>query len=176
MSVVGSLIATIATRIGAELVGKAVSGRFGEAGGQLAESVITTVAERLGVDIDEVPAQPEAEIEAAVKETETMMPEMIALWSQGLDGQFALLRQETAAGFWHSAWRWGWMYLLALFWSCYILVFPVLDVLGFAIERIDVAILLTLTTWFISLYMGGHTVKALGESAINAVRSWRGRV
>lgn len=175
MSVVGSLIATIATRIGAELVGKAVGGRFGEAGGRLAEQAIETVAEKLGVSPDQVPAQPEAKVEEAVLATEALMPELIELWSQGLDGQFALLQAETSAGFWQSAWRWGWMYLLAVFWIFHILIAPIAATAGFAIERIDVSVLLTLTTWFISLYMGGHTVKALGESAINAVRTWKGR-
>ncbi|MEO9612618.1 MAG: hypothetical protein ABJG86_09805 [Nitratireductor sp.] len=175
MSVIGSLIATIAAKVGAELVGKAVGGRFGEAGGRLAEQAIETVAEKLGVPVDQVPDQPETRIEEAVLETEALMPELIELWSQGLDGQFALLQAETSAGFWQSAWRWGWMYLLAVFWIFHILIFPIAATAGLVVERINVAVLLTLTTWFISLYMGGHTVKALGESAINAVRTWKAR-
>lgn len=176
MSAIGAIIAGVATKVGAKLVGKAVSGAFGQAGGELAESVIGTIAGRLGVPVEDIPAQPEDKLTQAVRETERMdMPELIALWGKGLDGQFALLQAETAEGFWPSAWRWGWMYLLGLFWVCYILVFPALAAFGLEVERIDAAILLTLTTWFISLYMGGHTVKALGESAINAVKSWKTR-
>lgn len=170
MTAVGSVIAGIAAKAGARLVGKAVSGAFGQAGGELAESVIGTIAGRLGVPVEDIPSQPEDRLTQAVRETErTDMPELMALWGKGLEGQFALLQAETAEGFWPSAWRWGWMYLLGLFWVHTILLAPVLRANGIDIEGVDVAVLLTLTTWFISLYMGGHTVKALGESAINAV-------
>lgn len=172
---IGSVIAGAAAKIGAKMVGKAVSGVLGERGGQLAEAVITSVAEKLGVEPERIPEVPQRELETAIYRTETEMPEMIALWSKGLDHQFALLQAETREGTLQSAWRWGWMYLLGLIWTCYLLVFPVLAVLGIEIERIDLAVLLTLTTWFISLYMGGHTVKSLGDSAINAVRTWKGK-
>ena len=103
-----------------------------------------------------------------------MAPELIQLWQAGLAGQFALLQAEQREAWYQSAWRWGWMYLLAVFWIWRIMIVPVLNH-GAAtpIEAIDLAVLLTLTTWFISLYMGGHTIKALGESAINAVRNWK---
>ena len=66
------------------------------------------------------------------------------------------------------------MYLLGLFWIFYLLIFPIVEAsTGMPIQRVDIAILMTLTTWFISLYMGGHTIKSLGESAINAVRTWK---
>lgn len=178
MSAIGAILVGVAAKVGAELVGKALGDRFGPAGGKLTEVVIGEIATRVGVHPAELPemagSDPKA-VEAAVKDVETTMPELIELWAKGLDGQFALLQAEQAEGFIQSAWRWGWMYLLAVFWTCYVLVFPVLAAFDVAIERVDAAILLTLTTWFISLYMGGHTVKALGESAIDAVKSWRGR-
>ena len=68
------------------------------------------------------------------------------------------------------------MYLLAVFWTFYLLIFPIVETLtGIPIQRIDIAVLMTLTTWFISLYMGGHTIKSLGQSAIDAVKTWRGK-
>ncbi len=92
----------------------------------------------------------------------------------GLAGQFALLQAEQAEGFWQSAWRWGWMYLLAFFWTCAFLLFPIVRLFGFDLDPIDTATLGTLTGWFISLYMGGHTVKELGKQAVEAVKTWRG--
>jgi hypothetical protein len=177
---VGSIIAGIAAKVGAELVGRAVGDRFGRSGGQLAETVIDTVAGKLGVPREAIgEAEPEA-IERAVRATEREMPMMLELWSKGLDHQFQLLQAETAEGFWQSAWRWGWMYLLALLWIWRMVVGPYVNAWlaarGAVVpELVDYAILLTLTTWFISLYMGGHTVKALGESAISAVKSWKSR-
>lgn len=175
MSLIGGVIAGIASKVGAELVGKVLGDRFGPAGGQLAETVVKEVAKRVGVPVEQLPEANEKELEDAVRNVETTMPEIIALWAKGLDGQFALLQAETEQGFWQSAWRWGWMYLLAFFWIWRIVVGPAMNAWGWPIELVDHAILLTLTTWFISLYMGGHTVKALGSSAIEAVKSMRGR-
>ena len=166
-------VATAAARVGAKVVGQIVGGFFGDKGGALAESVIGEIAQSLGVAPDDIPAAAPGDLDKAVAEVEQMSPELIAMWAKGLDGQFALLQAEQKEGPWQSGWRWGWMYLLALFWTCYVLVFPVMAAAGVTVEKIDAAILLTLTTWFISLYMGGHTVKALGESAIAAVKSWR---
>lgn len=168
---IGGILAGIAKKVGAELVGKAIGGNLGEG---LAGAVVDTIAGKLGVDTSAIPGVPEKDLAEAVKSTEAQMPELIELWAKGVDHQFALLQAEQKEGFWQSAWRWGWMYLLALFWVCYLLVFPLVSAFaGIAVERVDVAILLTLTTWFISLYMGGHTVKSLGESAIAAVRASR---
>lgn len=178
MSLVGGILAGLAAKVGAELVGKVLGDRFGPMGGQLAETVVREIAERAGVSPAELPemaGKNPAVVEDAIRDVEQFMPDLIALWSKGLDGQFALLKAEQREGFWQSAWRWGWMYLLAVFWSCYVLIFPVFAAFGFEVERVDVAVLLTLTTWFISLYMGGHTVKALGSAAIDAVRNMRGR-
>lgn len=175
MSLIGSFIASIATKIGAELVGNALGDKFGPLGGQLAEAVIGEVAGRLGVPPADIPNQPSVQIEAAVEDVELHMPELIALWSRGLDGQFALLQAEQAEGGWTSNWRPGWMYLLALFWFVRFLVVPFLDSTGETnlADAMPAEIMLTLTGWFIALYMGGHTVKALGTNAIDAVKVWR---
>jgi hypothetical protein len=180
MSAIGSILAGVAAKVGAQMVGKVLGDRFGPAGGQLAETVVEAVAERLGVEPAAVPEQPAAEVEAAVIEVEAQMPEMIALWAKGLDGQFALLQTETREGFWQSAWRWGWMYLLALFWVWRMMVAPYVQAWlaargAILPELVEYAVLLTLTSWFIALYMGGHTVKALGQQAIEAVRAWKVR-
>jgi len=175
MTAIASVLLGIAAKAGADLIGKVLGDRFGPAGGQLAETVIGEIAERVGLPPADLPQAEPQVLEKAVKDVEAAMPELIALWAKGIDGQFQLLEAETREGFWQSAWRWGWMYLLAVFWSCYILLFPVLSAIGFEVERVDVAVLLTLTTWFISLYMGGHTVKALGSTVIDAVKHMRGR-
>jgi hypothetical protein len=55
------------------------------------------------------------------------MPELIALYAAGLEGQFALLQAETREGFWQSFWRYGWMYLLAIFWIWRIIIGPIVN-------------------------------------------------
>lgn len=178
MSAIGAILVGIASKVGATLVKtvleEKIGGAIGKAGGSLAETVIGTIAEKAGVPVEQLPGLSEKQLESAVRGVEPMVPEMIALWQAGLQGQFALLMAEQKEAWYQSAWRWGWMYLLAVYWTFYMLVFPIVEAMtGVDVQRVDIAILLTLTTWFISLYMGGHTVKALGDSAINAVRSWK---
>lgn len=170
-----TILITAATKVGAPIVKSILQNQVGGKLGQIGGAVIDAIAGNAGVTPADLPKLTPKELEVAIKATEAQAPEMIALWAQGLSGQFDLLKAEQAEAWYQSAWRWGWMYLLGLFWTCYVLAFPVAEAIGLPVERIDPAILLTLTTWFISLYMGGHTVKALGDSAIAAVNSWRGK-
>jgi len=174
MGALAGILAGIAAEIGAPLVRDILTKRIGATGGALAETVIRKVAEKAGAQPEALETLPPDKLSEAIMDVETEAPEMLALYQVGLEGQFALLQAEAKEGFWQSAWRWGWMYLLGLFWTCLVLVFPLIKALtGVAIDSVDIAIVMTLTTWFISLYMGGHTVKALGESAIEAVKNWR---
>ena len=174
MSVVGSVLAGIAAKVGAPLVKQILERKLGPVGGELAGNVIDMVAEKVGVSVDTLPDQSPDILGAAIQEVEHEAPEMLELWSQGLTGQFALLEAETKQGGWVSAWRWGWMYLLGFFWIWRIVLLPIVNAaFGSNIETIDFAVLLTLTAWFISLYMGGHTVKELGKNAIDAVKTWK---
>lgn len=174
MSVVGSVLTGIAAKVGAPLVKQILERKLGPVGGELAGNVIDMVAEKVGVSVDTLPDQSPDILGAAIQEIEREAPEMLELWSQGLTGQFALLKAEAKQGGWVSAWRWGWMYLLGFFWIWRIVLLPIVNAaFGSNIETIDFAVLLTLTAWFISLYMGGHTVKELGKNAIDAVKTWK---
>ncbi len=170
-----AVILGMAAEVGAPIVKSIIEKKIGGTAGDLAGTVIDAVAEKAGVPVEKLATAPVEKIEAAVREVEAEAPEMIAVWEQGLAGQFALLQAETAEGFWQSAWRWLWMYLLAFFWLCAFLLFPVSKSLGFAIDAIELPALTTLTSWFIALYMGGHTVKSLGSQAIEAVKTWRAK-
>ncbi len=173
MTPILAIIVAAAAKAGAPLVKAIVEKHAGPLAGTLAGSVIDQVATRVGVPAEELAQADPDVVEWAVRSVEAVTPEMIALWQSGLSGQFALLQAEQKEGFWQSAWRWGWMYLLAFLWICAFLLFPLLRAFGFFIEPIDPAQLLTLTGWFISLYMGGHTVKELGKQAVDAVKTWR---
>ena len=168
-----SILIATATKVGAPIIKGVLEKHVGGLAGTLAGTVVDQVAERLGVEPEALPTVDEKELDNAVRDVDFAMPEVIALYQQGLQGQFALLQAEQAEGFWQSAWRWGWMYLLAFLWICAFLLFPVLRVFGIHIEPIDSATLMTLTGWFISLYMGGHTLKEFGKQAVEAVKTWK---
>ena len=183
MSVIATAVVAAATKVGANIIREVVARHAGpgagEIAGTLAGTVFDTVADKLGVEPIALPQVAEARPEAfqdAIRETEAQMPELIALWQAGVNGQFALLQAETKEGFWQSFWRYGWMYLLAVFWIWRIIVLPVVNrMLGTPpIEAVEFAVLLTLTSWFMALYMGGHTIKELGKNALDAVRGLKG--
>lgn len=169
-----AVVLAAATKVGAPIVKSIVEKHAGPLAGSLAGSMVDQIAERVGVEPEKLPEADPKEIENAVRNVEYAGPEVIAMWQAGLQGQFTLLQSEQAEGFWQSAWRWGWMYFLGLLWGCAFLLFPVLKVFGIIIDPIDSATLMTLTGWFISLYMGGHTIKEIGKQALDAVKTWRG--
>jgi hypothetical protein len=174
MGGLATILIGIAAEVGAPLIKSVLEKRIGPIGGELADTVIKTVAEKAGVEPIELEALKPAELKDAVLATEADMPELIELYTRGLEGQFALLQTETREGFWQSFWRYGWMYLLAIFWIWRIIIAPIVNQRlgsggGVVIEMVDLATLMTLTSWFMALYMGGHTVKDLGRNVIDAV-------
>ncbi len=169
-----AVILGAAAKVGAPVVKAIVEKHAGPLAGTLAGTVVEHVAERVGVEPEKLPQADPKEVENAIRDVEFAAPEVIALWQAGLQGQFELLQADNAEGWWASAWRWGWMYLLAFLWSCAFLFFPIAKALGVVLDPIDSATLMTLTGWFISLYMGGHTIKEIGKQAVDAVKTWRG--
>ena len=153
MSAVGTLIAGVATRVGAKLVGQAVGGRFGQAGGERAESVIGTIAGRLGVPVEQIPAQPEDRLTQAVRETERSdMPELI----------FAHLEQQKATHAFLLAqdkpkWVNGWQWFLMALWAWNGIAVALLN-WGFSagVPVIPWDALGWLTVIYQGLNMGGH--------------------
>lgn len=177
MSLVAGIIASVAMEIAAPLIVDIIGDKFGDKTGALAGRVITAVAKEADVHVVALPEfaeQNPKDFANAIQRVERMAPEMIALWSQGLSGQFALAMAEFKDGKFTKNWRPGWMYMLMFFWTWVIVFVPTINaVTGAKIETIAAGLLLTLTGWFISLYMGGHTLKELGKNAIDAVKTWK---
>lgn len=171
-----AILAAAAAKVGAPVIKSILSKHVGGLPGTLAGTVIDHIAERVGVEPEKLPDADPKELENAVRDVEVATPELIALYQRGIEGQFALLQADAQSeSIWASAWRWGWMYLLAFLWLCAFLLFPIARAFGAVLEPIDAATLMTLTGWFISLYMGGHTVKEFGKQAVEAVKNWRSR-
>lgn len=176
-SILGPMLIKLAVDAGVPMVRQILERKIGAQNTDLIEGVVRSIAEKAGVEPDTLSdlAQESPElVQDAMRSVEEISPQLIALYDQGLAGQFALLQAENKDGGLASAWRWGWMYLLAFFWLWTVILVPMVNTIFTAnIERIDLAILLTLTGWFISLYMGGHTLKELGKNVSDAVKSWK---
>lgn len=156
-------ILAVASQIGAPLIRQVLSSRIGAQNTELATSVVEAVAKRAGVglpDLDRFADESPSRMIDAVRETEAMMPEMIALYAQGLEGQFALLQAEQKGPWWGWAWRPFMMWLLAFLWLWNIVVLHLANAIWkIALPPTDSATLLGLTSVYMALYMGGHTLK-----------------
>ena len=174
MSAIAAILAGVAAKVGAGLVERVLGDRLGPAGGQLAEVVVGQVAERLGVPVDAIPGAKTADVEKAVTAVEADMPDLIlARVEQQREANRLMLAEMDKEPVWAWAWRPGWMWLLALMWLCRLLLIPVADGItgGDIAGSIDISVMLTLTGYFLALYMGGHTVKDLGTKVIDAYRA-----
>ena len=158
---VGSVLIEAARKVGAPLV-KSVLERF--LGGEAADigaAVIDSVAEKLGVPPDKIPAQPPERIEAAVAATEDETPELIAAEVARMKAGHAFV-QDKATPAWVPAWQW---FIMALWAYSWVLVPVVNTATGAAIERPSIADLISLTTCYQVLNMGGNTVLRLADKA-----------
>ena len=170
MSAAASILIPILTQAGAPILKSLIRRHAGPGTADIADDVIDAVAGKLGVAptpeaiIEAHKADPMT-VEASIRELEAGQAERwLALNEAAVKRQFDLLEMETKAGGLKDSWRWGWMWLLAGFWTWQVIA------TAFDVPTLDAAILMTLTTWFISLYMGGHTIKELGRSVSDAMR------
>jgi len=158
-----SALLAVATQIGAPLIRQVLTSRLGAQNAELATNVAEAVARRAGVgvgDLDQLADENPTRMVDAVRETEAMMPEMIALYAKGLEGQFALLQAEQKGPWWGWAWRPFMMWLLAFLWLWNIVILHVANaVWRIALPPTDFTVLLSLTATYMALYMGGHTIK-----------------
>ncbi|AZN71868.1 hypothetical protein D5400_11780 [Georhizobium profundi] len=173
MSAIGSILAGVAVKVGAPIIKEILADRFGR-GGDIAGDVIDTIAGKVGVPVDELATVPSSQLEVAVAQAEAEHgPEWLQLWTAGLAYQQAVLQADQGEPLVARAWRWGWMYLLGFLWTWTLVLVPTVNaMLSADIQPPERSDLLTLTTWFLALYMGGHTVKDLGHAAKEA---WQAR-
>ena len=150
------------------MVRKILSGKIGASETNLVFDVLNQIASRAGVQVSQLEATAKTDpdgIMEAIKQTEQMAPEMIALYASGLEKQFALAMAETDGPWWQSAWRPFWMYFLMFlwFWSA-VAVHMINAIMKWSVPPMDLTVLLSLTGLFMALYMGGHTIKDFARS------------
>ncbi|WP_299165822.1 hypothetical protein [uncultured Tateyamaria sp.] len=162
----------LAVQFGLPMLENVLNNKFGGQGGALATTVVREVARKSGVEVDQLEqyaADHPDVVEVAMRDVEAMAPEMIQLYTAGLEGQFALLQAEQRGVLWKSAWRPGWMYLLGVLWVWNIIGLHMINAIWkWQLPPVDYSILLQLTGLFMALLMGGHTLKDIGKSFVGA--------
>jgi hypothetical protein len=158
-----SALATIALNAGFPLIRTVLQRKLGDQGGSLAADVLDQIATRAGVKREELDALAEdnqGRIIDAMRAVEPMTPELIALYTAGLEGQFALLQAEAAEGGWKAAWRPLLMYFNIFLWLWQAVLLHVANAIWkIALPPMPWEQLIYFTGISMGLYMGGHTVK-----------------
>lgn len=163
---------SLAAEIGAPVVRQILARKLGPQNGDLAADVIERIAEHAGVSPDVLPELASARdtvVIEAMREVEQMGPELIELYARGLEGQFALLQSERDDPAWMRAWRPLGMYFTMFLWGWQIVFLHVANAIWkIALPPADWQALIIWTSLYLSLYMGGHTLK-------DAMTKWVGR-
>lgn len=156
-------LVALAVQAGFPIIRSILDRKLGDQNGALVSDVISAIAVRLGVqptEIDAVINETPGKVIEAMREVERMTPEMIALYTKGLEGQFALLQAEMSEGGWTSAWRPLGMYFVIFLWAWQVVLLHVANAIWkIALPPMPWDQLITFSGLYMGLYMGGHTVK-----------------
>lgn len=166
------MAATVLTKLamtaGFPLIKGILEDKIGGRNAVLAASVMKAIAGRAGVapqDLEETARDMPDVVASAMADVEAMTPQMISLYQAGIDHQFAFLQAELKKPTWTWAWRSLWMYLLGLLWLWNIVILHLLNaIMKWQLPTTDMTTLLGLTSLFMALYMGGHTLKEVWKS------------
>ena len=158
-----SALIALAAQVGAPFVEKVLSQKLGKAGGALAGDVIRTIADLAGVApeaLDGFAAKHPDVVRQAITDTEVLAPEIIALHRAELDARQAIFDAERAEPVWVRAWRPLGMYGLGVLWFWNVIFLHVANAWWkIALPPMPFEHLMGISALYMSLYMGGHTVK-----------------
>lgn len=153
----------LAVQAGFPIVTSILQRKLGDEAGSLVGDVIGAIASRVGAppeELEKIAKESPGKIIDAMREVERMTPELIGLYTKGLEGQFALLQAEMAEGGWKAAWRPAGMWFVLFLWSWQVVLLHVANaVWKIALPPMPWDQLLYFTGLYMGLYMGGHTVK-----------------
>jgi len=158
-----SLLLSLAAQAGLPLIKSILDRKLGDKNGALVIDVLGAVASRAGVKPDDLEALAEStpgKVIDAMRQVEPMTPELVALYTKGLESQFELLQAEMAEGGWKAAWRPAGMWFILFLWFYQIVGLHVANaILKIALPPAPWEHLITFTGFYMALYMGGHTIK-----------------
>lgn len=162
----------IALKAGLPSIASILQRKLGDAGGTLATDVLNTIASRAGTqveDLEKMADENPGKVLDAMRQVEPMTPELIALYTKGLEQQFTLLQAEMAEGGWKAAWRPAGMWFVLFLWFYQIVGLHVANaIFKIALPSCPWDQLLYFTGLYMGLYMGGHTVKDIAAKFAGA--------
>lgn len=162
---IAAVLIPILAEIGAPILKRLLADKLPGLGGEVAGTVVDTVATKLGV-----PKTPEAIADAyrknpaavsvAVREIEATFGD--AWLEQSLSSRDALFDREDAKGFFAWGWRpaLSWLLIWLWMWDCFLL--PVINTaVDGTIPPVPYETLIAFTGLWLTIYGGGHTIKSV---------------
>lgn len=158
-----SALIALAAEIGAPLVRDILAKKIGAGNARLATDVLGLVAEKVGIAPADLEARALSDpdlVKSAIAQVEAMTPEIVSLYTAGLEGQYALQKAEMSEPIWTWAWRPLGMYGFGFLWIWNIVLLHVANAFfKIALPQTDLWLLFQLNSVYMALYMGGHTFK-----------------
>ena len=158
-----SALMPLVLQVGAPVIQKILEGKIGKGNTALFGAVAQKVAETAGVLPSELPSLAQTDpgaVREAIATVEKIAPELVSVYEQGLAHQTAIMLAEQSEPFWAWAWRPGMMYVFAFLWLWNLVILHVLNAwLKIALPQSDLWLLFQLNALYMTLYMGGHTLK-----------------
>lgn len=162
MSALAAILIGVAGKVGAPIVKELLERHIGGTGAAIGGAVIDAIAGKAGVPPDGLPGLPADQLEAAVRAAEADTPELILAWARQQELANELMRAEMDKG---PVMSWAWrpltMWLIMFLWAWSLVIVPMVNAALAASVPIYLQELIWLTTAYMALYMGGHTVKEL---------------
>lgn len=167
-----SLILDVARRVGAPAIERLMTRALGETAGGIARDVAGAVLGEIGARAGDVAPEDledvtPAALDKAVRAVEPLTPEIILAHVESQRLSLELQRAEMERTTWSWAWRPATMWLIGALWLWSLVAVPLANAALGAGLPVHLDALIWLTTAYMALYMGGHTVK-------EGIARWKG--
>jgi hypothetical protein len=153
----------LAARIGAPVIRDVLARKLGRENAELAGEVIGMIARRAGVApeaVEQLAADEPDRVAAAIQSVEADVAELAPLYAAELGARQDTYRIEQGEPLWVRAWRPLGMYGLGFLWFWNLILLHVANAYWkIALPATDLGVLMQISALYMSLYMGGHTVK-----------------
>jgi hypothetical protein len=161
----------LAARIGAPVIRDILARKIGRENAELAGDVIGMIAKRAGVApeaIEQLAVDQPARVTAAIQSVEVEVAELAPIYAAELAARQETYRMEQAEPLWVRAWRPLGMYGLGVLWFWNLVLLHIANAWWkIALPPTDLSILMQVSALYMSLYMGGHTVKDVAGKWMN---------
>ena len=162
MSALAAILLDAASSLAVPVIKRILTEKLGGQVGDIAGKVIDAIAEKAGVAPEALPGLPEKQVQEAIVAAEPVAADILVqhVESQRLANELMQAELDKGGPLWTWGWRPMWMWLLAALWTYAFMGRPLANAaFGWSIEALDTGVLMTVTTVYVGLYMGGHTIK-----------------